>query len=215
MRSFVNRNHKLLSYWCRDSIADTLPNVYAYPDSNPTAMLHMPWATSLRCHSALGVPTATLRCVSCNAMATCFRGDLTALVLSMFKTWRGPRRPWRPYCDLQPCHGALTTTQQRSGQGYYLNQGWNIVNSNLSSDVISENYAQNLRAVSRLMIKMLSKQRRNSYYEDGMVERPSSLYHGKALYLQRIKMRPCTFLKMYHFMCVIMGEIELDKWVLK
>ena len=80
---------------------------YAYPDSNPTAMLRAPWATSLRCHGALGVPPATLRRVCCDAMATCFRGDLTALVLSMFKTWWRPRRPWRPYCDLQRCHGAL------------------------------------------------------------------------------------------------------------
>ena len=38
----------------------------------------------------------------------------TSLVLDMFKTWR---RPWRPYCDLQRCHGALwdlTTIQRRS-----------------------------------------------------------------------------------------------------
>ena len=44
--------------------------------------------------------TATLRRVSCDTRATCFRGDLTALVLSMFQTWRRPRRP---YCDLQRC----------------------------------------------------------------------------------------------------------------
>ena len=92
---------------------------YAYPDSDPTAMLRAPWETSLRCHGALGVPPATLRRVCCDATATCFRGDLIALVLSMFKTWRRPRRPWRPYCDLQRCHGALwdiTTTQRQSGQ---------------------------------------------------------------------------------------------------
>ena len=80
-------------------------------------MLRAPWETSLRCHGALGLPPATLRRVCCDATATCFRGNLTALVLSMFKTWRRPRRPWRPYCDLQRCHGALwdlTTTQRRS-----------------------------------------------------------------------------------------------------
>ena len=80
-------------------------------------MLRAPWATSLRCHGALGVPPATLRRVCCDATVTCFRGDLTALVLSMFKTWRRPRRPWRPYCDLLRCHGALwdlTTTRRRS-----------------------------------------------------------------------------------------------------
>ena len=90
---------------------------YAYPDSDPTAMLRAPWATSLHCHGAFGVPTATLRHVSCDARATCFRGYLTALVLSMFKTWRWPLRPWRPYCNLQRCHGALwdlATTQRRS-----------------------------------------------------------------------------------------------------
>ena len=117
MRSFVSKNNKLLTYWCRDNVADILPNFYTYPDSDPTAMLRVPWATSLRCHGALGVPTATLRCVSCDAMVTCFHGDLTALVLSRFKTWRRPRRLWRPYCDLQRCHGALwgvTTTQRRS-----------------------------------------------------------------------------------------------------
>ena len=91
---------------------------YAYPDSNPTAMLRAPWATSLRCHGALGMPPATLRRVCCDATVTCFRGDLTALVLSMFKTWRRPQRPWRPCCDLQRCHSALwdlTTTKRRSG----------------------------------------------------------------------------------------------------
>ena len=64
----------------------------------------------------LGVPAATIRHVCCDATATCFRGDLTALVLSMFKTWRRPRRPWRPYCDLQRYHGAQwdLTTQRRS-----------------------------------------------------------------------------------------------------
>ena len=90
---------------------------YAYPDSDPTATLRAPWATSLRCHGALGVPPATLRRICCNATATCLCGDLTALVLSMFKTWRRPRRPWRPNCDLQGCHGALwdlTMTQRRS-----------------------------------------------------------------------------------------------------
>ena len=77
-------------------------------------MLRAPWATSLRCHGAPGTPAATLRRVSCDPIAICFRGDLTALVLSMFKTWR---RPWRSHCDLQRCHGALwdlTTTQRRS-----------------------------------------------------------------------------------------------------
>ena len=72
-----------------------------------------PWATSLRCHGALGVPPATLQRVSCDAWVTCFHSDLTALVLSMFKTWR------RPHCDMQRCYGALwdlTTTQRRSGQ---------------------------------------------------------------------------------------------------
>ena len=84
-------------------------------------MLRAPWATSLRCHGALGVPPAIVRRVCCDATATYFRGDLTALVLSMFKTWR---RPWRPCCDLQRCdlqrcYGALpdlTTTQQRTGR---------------------------------------------------------------------------------------------------
>ena len=85
---------------------------YAYSDSDPTAMLRAPWTTSPRRHGALGVPPATLRRVCFDATATCFRDDLTALVLSMFKTWRRPRRPWRPYC-----HGALwylTTTLRRS-----------------------------------------------------------------------------------------------------
>ena len=79
----------------------------AYPDSDVTAMLRAPWTTSLRCHWALGVPPATLRRVCCDATVTCFRGDLTALVLSMFKTWRRPPRLWRPYCDLQRCHGSM------------------------------------------------------------------------------------------------------------
>ena len=78
---------------------------YAYPDSDPTAMLRAPWALSLRCHGAHGVSPATLWRVCCDARPTCFRGDLTARVLSMFKTWRRPRRPRRPYCDLQRCHG--------------------------------------------------------------------------------------------------------------
>ena len=81
-----------------------------------TAMLRSPWATSLQCHGALGVPPAIVRRVCCDATTTCFRGDLTALVLSMFKTWR---RPWRPSCNLQGCYGALrdlTTTQRRSGR---------------------------------------------------------------------------------------------------
>ena len=84
-------------------------------------MLRAPWSTSLGSYGALGVPTATLRCVNCDARTTCLPGDLTALVLSMFKTWRWTRRPWRPYCDLQRCHGALwdlTTTQRRSGRFY-------------------------------------------------------------------------------------------------
>ena len=71
---------------------------YTYPDSDSTAVLCAPWATSLRCHGAPGAPAVTLRRTSYDSMATCFRGDLTALVLSMFKTWR---RPWRPHCNLQ------------------------------------------------------------------------------------------------------------------
>ena len=116
MRSFDNRNHNfnlLVPRQYRGYFA----KFYAYPDSDPIAMLRAPWETSLRCHGALGVPPATLRCVCCDATATCFRGDLTALVLSMFKTWRRPRRPWGPHCDLQRCHGALwdlTTTLRRS-----------------------------------------------------------------------------------------------------
>ena len=70
-------------------------------------MPRAPWAMSLRCHGALGVPPATLWRVSCDARATYFRGDLAALVLSMFKTWRRPRRPWGPYYDMQRCYGAL------------------------------------------------------------------------------------------------------------
>ena len=116
MRSFDNRNHDfnlLVPRQYREYFA----KFYAYPDSDPIAMLRAPWETSLRCHGALGVPPATLRRVCCDATATCFRGDLTALVLSMFKTWRRPRRPWGPHCDLQRCHGALwdlTTTLRRS-----------------------------------------------------------------------------------------------------
>ena len=90
---------------------------YANSDSDRIAKPRAPWATSLRRHGALDAPTATLRRVSCDARSTYFRGDLTALVLNMFKTWRRPRRPWGPYCDLQRCHGALwdlTTTQRRS-----------------------------------------------------------------------------------------------------
>ena len=115
MRSFDNRNHNfdlLVPRQYRGYFA----KFYAYPDSDPIAMLRAPWETSLRCHGALGVPPATLRRVCCDATATCFRGDLTALVLSMFKTWRRPRPP---HCDLQRCHGALwdlTTTLRRSGR---------------------------------------------------------------------------------------------------
>ena len=101
-----------------------LAKFYAYPNRDPTAKLRAPWATSLRCHGALGVTTATLRRVSCDA--TCFRGDLIALVLSMFKTWRWPRQPWRPHCDLQCCHGTLwdlTTTQRRSSRFYRSQRG--------------------------------------------------------------------------------------------
>ena len=90
---------------------------YAYPDSDPTAMQRAPWAMSLRCQGAVGMPPETLQRVCCDATATCFWGDLPALVLSMFKTWLRPRRPWRPYCDLQRYHSALwdlTTTQRRS-----------------------------------------------------------------------------------------------------
>ena len=81
--------------------------------SDPTVMLCVPWTTSLRCHRHLVCPQRPYS-FSCGARATCFRDDLTALVLSMFKTWQ---QPWRPYCNLQRCHGAvwdLTTTQQRS-----------------------------------------------------------------------------------------------------
>ena len=80
---------------------------YAYADSDPTAMRRTPWAMSLRCHGAFGMPAVTLRCVSCDARVARFRGDLTALVWSMFKTWWRPRWPWRPCCDLHRCHGAL------------------------------------------------------------------------------------------------------------
>ena len=133
-------------------------------------MLRAPWETSLRCHGALGVPPATLRRVCCDATATCFRGDLIALVLSMFKTWRRPRRPWRPYCDLQRCHGALwdiTTTQRRSAAiwpifadrsevavlcDWGINQWWVIVNWTLSNKLqwnlnklfIQENTSENI-----------------------------------------------------------------------
>ena len=89
MRSFDNRNHNfnlLVPRQYRGYFA----KFYAYPDSDPIAMLRVPWETSLRCHGALGVPPATLLRVCCDATATCFRGDLTALVLSMFKTWRRP-----------------------------------------------------------------------------------------------------------------------------
>ena len=116
MRSFDNRNHNfnlLVPRQYRGYFA----KFYAYPDIDPIAMLRAPWETSLRCHGALGVPPPTLRCVCCDATATCFSGDLTALVLSMFKTWRRPRRPWGPHCDMQRCHGALwdlTTTLRRS-----------------------------------------------------------------------------------------------------
>ena len=92
-------------------------NVYAYSERDPTAMLNALLSTSLSCHGALCVPPATLRRVSCDSVATCFCGELTALISSMFKTWRRPRHPWRPHYDLQRCHdalGALTTTQRRS-----------------------------------------------------------------------------------------------------
>ena len=98
---------------------------YAFPDSDPTAMLHAPWARLLRCHSVLGVPAATLRRVSCDAMAFCFRGDITLLVLSMFKIWQQPRQPWRRYCHLQCCHSALrdlTTTQWQSAATWLILQ---------------------------------------------------------------------------------------------
>ena len=116
MQSFANRNHKL---WLVG--AETVSPIFCQ-------ILRISWqrsycdATRALCDvtvmsRALGVPPATLGRVCCEATATCFRDDLTALVLSMFKTWRRPRRPWRPYCDLQRCHGALwdlTTTQRRS-----------------------------------------------------------------------------------------------------
>ena len=92
-------------------------NHYAYPDSDPTEILSPPWAKSLRCHDAPGMPAATLWHVSCDSMATCFRSNLTALVLSMFKTCQQPQRPWRPHCNLQCCHGPLgdlKTTQRWS-----------------------------------------------------------------------------------------------------
>ena len=113
MRSFDNRNHNFNLLVPRQYLG-YFAKFYAYPDSDPIAMLRAPWETSLRCHGALSVPPATLRRVCCDATATCFRGDLTALVLSMFKTWW---RPWGPHCDLQRCYGALwdlTTTLRRS-----------------------------------------------------------------------------------------------------
>ena len=119
MRSFDNRNHKLYNLLVPRQYRRYFVKFYTYPDSDPTAMLRAPWATSLRCHGALGVTAATLRRVCCDATGTCFRGDLAALVLSMFKTWRRPRRSWRPHCDLRRCHGALwdlTTTQRRPGR---------------------------------------------------------------------------------------------------
>ena len=117
MWSFDNRNHKNFNLLVPRQYRRYFAKFYAYRDSHHMAMLRAPWATSLRCHGALGVPPGTLRRVCYDATATCFRGDLTALVLNMFKTWRRPRRPWRPFCDLQRCHGALryfTTTQRRS-----------------------------------------------------------------------------------------------------
>ena len=76
---------------------------------------HILTAILLRCYARLGRRhfdvTGHLACPQRSY------GDLTALVLSMFKTWRRPQRPWRPYCDLQRCYGALrdlTTTQRRS-----------------------------------------------------------------------------------------------------
>ena len=117
--SFVNRNHKNFNLLMGREYLRYFAIFYTYPDSNPTAMLCVPWATSLWWHGTLGIgmAAATLRRVNCNVMATCFHGDLTALVLSMFETWQWPPQPWRPSYDVQCSHSILwdlRTTQQWS-----------------------------------------------------------------------------------------------------
>ena len=99
---------------------------YAYHDSDPTAMLRTPWATSLRCHGALGVPPATLQRVCCDATATCFRSDcacfehvqnLAATLATLETLLRSavlPRRSMRSHNDPAAISGDLAEFADRS-----------------------------------------------------------------------------------------------------
>ena len=64
-----------------------VPRLYILPNFTRilTATLLQCYARLGRCHGALGVPAATLWCINCDARTTCFRSDLTALVLRMLE----------------------------------------------------------------------------------------------------------------------------------
>ena len=124
MRSFDNRNHNfnlLVPRQYRGYFA----KLYAYPDSDPIAMLRAPWETSLRCHGALGVPPATLRRVCYGDLfprrphCACFEHvqNLAATSATLGTSLRSaalPRRSVRSHNDPAAISGDLADFADRS-----------------------------------------------------------------------------------------------------